>query len=233
MEMNSKTLDSFYKKCFTKWIVVDLKDEGFKRMKTNSVARITDDLILQFINFHKGPSKSRTFNVHVAIRPLYIPHEKAELSPGKRLDWIIYDKSSWWSLRDEKSIEESFMDINNNIHKYVLPMFDKLKNTNDIITEFLNNRYNLNIADNILSRYKDLGYMYMHEHDFASSKKCFEDALKDLNYFSEIHPNVNFTLMEKSFNSLLSVLSNSDDEISMYLDNCLRISRENLGIKDL
>ncbi len=227
--MNDSTnlAESNFRKACTKWLVNPLKVYGFKRYKSSFVARMTTDSIFQFINLQKSAVGGKTFTANIAVRPLFIPNETLSLQPGARLGNFLNEGDLWQSYKSEEDAEESFIYANQIIIENVIPWFDRMKLTVNIVKEY-DGKHSIFWGPTVGKTF-DLAYMYLWINDFTNAIKMFKEA-------RDIFSSDDKGLTQKGLGNcdkMIDLISNSSyKEIKSLLLEHERKNKIELGLKD-
>jgi hypothetical protein len=222
------------KKYFTaarkEYIEKPLKKLHFKRYKTSTIARLTDDNIFQFIEFQKSIYGGQQFTMNIAMRPLYCLNEYLTLSPGRRLGNLAYGKDTWWNYSDEEKGEKSFLEIALLIDKFVIPFFEATVNASEIIKS-----YEKDLNNGIKLGWGSIGWV---DFDFGHIYLKAGDKINSINHFDNcynIFINDNRDWAQKVANECLeikNIIEKGQIAIENYLTNTILKSKQNLKLTD-
>jgi len=133
--------DSEYKKYFTSYLAKPLKGKGYSRYKTQSLVRITEDNLLQILNFQKHSHGDKRFTVNIAIVPLYIVKEHLTLQPGNRIGWFVGNSDLWFYYNSANVIKESFERVQQILIDNVLPCHENIKDSEALLAQYYTKKY--------------------------------------------------------------------------------------------
>lgn len=222
---NNSSPDSYFRKCFTKWMASPLKEYGFKRYKANSIGRVTTDGVFQLLLFQKSSYGDKTFKVNVIVRSLYIPHEYLVLKPGQGLGFFKYSTDSYWTYKTENMAEINFQEVNGIIFDNVLSWFKQTMNQQQLINLYTN-KVNEPFLPQEGWRDFELAHLYARNNEYekalASIKKAFDLFNSLTNEWSK----------DAAINceKFLFLLESDQNQIPSYLSQCEEKSRANLGL---
>lgn len=152
-----------------------LKTYGFKPYKTSCIYRVTDDDILQFINFQKGVSyleEKMTYNF--SFQGLFKPRCSINiLQPGGRIGYLLDDeKDYWWKCDTLESVEKSIFEINRAFEKKMLPFFEESSSSEKIVALCENKKFEFVWSNNLT--FIDKGYFYLKAEEYDKALEIFE-----------------------------------------------------------
>jgi len=220
-----KAADSCFNRAFTKYIVKEFTQYGFKRYKSRNIARIVNGSILQFINFQKEAHGDKSFTVNIAFRPLYIPHDFLILEPGSRIAKFNNQTDKWWYFT-EIYVEDSFKEVSQLLKDKVLYMFNTLSTTDELIKHYNSNIFPISWYSDQSNGFYDLAYLFLKEHRF-------EEAIDNFTKASELYKAYGFDWSEEKYKECREVLrlcKEEKDTVDKYLNKCEKKSLEVLKI---
>lgn len=189
MESDNK---KYYKKAFTEILLQPLKEHGFTRYKNSHIARISNNEILQLINFQKSAYGEGLFTVNISVRPLYIQHEHLILEPGGRLGEFLFGTDKWWQYRSEKETQNSFYEVKDAIEKKVLPWYEQ-NNSSENIVKYQEKVSSPKIRFSFRKHFHepiwkpdDFGYVALRVKNYTLAKKNFIQEVNELKKTKEI-----------------------------------------------
>lgn len=224
--MKDKTVDSYFNKAFSKYIVKEFSQYGFKKYRSRFVARIIHDSIFQLITFQKDAYGRNQFTVNVSLRPLYIPHEFLILEPGERLTKFTNQTNKWWSFQTEIESEDSFNQVSQVLKDKVICMFDTLSTTNALINYYNTETFPITWYSSLANGLYDLAYMFLKEHRF-------EEAIENFIKACDLYKSFGFDWSEEKYKECKDVLrlcEEENDKIDGYLEKCEQQSLEVLKL---
>jgi len=211
-----------------------LKEFGFKTYKSAFLARMTEDNVFQFINFHKYRYGGQ-FTVEIAIRPMFCPHEDyLTLLPGNRLYSIVTKGQSdkWWLNTTESDTNDSLKEVFKLIFEHALPFFDSTRTDKDIIKSYEKNffgksKFGKRICWGTVGWENfDLGHIYLKAGDKTNSIKHFDKCYKD---FKNDNRDWAQTVAKKCV-EIKQVIKSGQFAIDNYLDLTTNESKINLKL---
>ena len=93
--VDKKEADAAFKKYQKEIIEPFMKEQGFRKYKTNAYVRKSKIDLLEYVNFQKERDGCKTFTVNLALMPLYAQHDFIVFNFRKRLGELICQRDIW------------------------------------------------------------------------------------------------------------------------------------------
>jgi len=215
-----------------KYIELPLKELGFKKYKTSSLGRMTDDNVFQFIDFQKSAYGGEQFTLNVTIRPMYCPHEDyLTLLPGNRLGSMATngEQDLWWNYSSEVEGNSSFTEIFDLLNKHAIPFFDSTMRSHDIIKTYEKNIFGKKVQWGTIGwENYDIGHIYLKAGDNKKATIQFDNCYKvfrsdDRDWAQNA---------AKECLDIMTVISSGQTSIDKYLGDMIKESRQNLKLTE-
>lgn len=234
-EFNGK---NFFSKARQSYIETPLKELGFRKYKSATVARLTKGNVFQFLNFQKAAYGGQSFNVNVAIRPLFcVNNNYLVLSPGNSLGELSkdYKRDKWWYYRTKEEGDRSFVDVFNQLEKYAIPFFEATETSAEIINASRKNIFGVSkfgdrVSWGILGGRKnfDFGHICLHNGQIDKAIKhftaCNKEFKKDERDWAR---NIAFESLK-----INNIIKSGQSHIDQYISDTIRNSKVNLNLID-
>ena len=119
----------------------------FLKYKSNAYVRKNKIDLLEYIDFQKEHSGSKTFTVNLAVMPLYIPHEYIVFGFSKRLGELICNHDIWWDFADETICGKSMGNVKDAIESFAIPWFHKMGNEHYITMQLIKQKLSAKMSN--------------------------------------------------------------------------------------
>lgn len=226
----------YFKSARREHIDKHLLNLGFKPYGTSYLSRLTAGNIFQIINFQKYRLGGQ-FRIEIAIRPMFCPHENyLTLLPGNSLYGIATNNKSdkWWKSTTKEEIDESLKDIYNLINQFALPFFEATTTGNDILKSYKKNVFGISKFGRRICwgtigwENFDFAHIYLNESDRSNALKQISKAYT---HFKSDDREWAQIAASKCL-EIQTIIHSGQSEIDRYLEQTIRISRQNLKLED-
>ena len=117
--IDGRAANAAFETCYKEIVEPLLTAHGFIKWSTRGFVRLNSLDVLEWVNFQKERSGSKTFTVNVHLLPLYVPQELMQTEFRVRLGELICGRDVWWDFADEKIARISFNNVTRAIEKFV------------------------------------------------------------------------------------------------------------------
>ena len=228
---------SFFTKARKWYVETPLKELGFRKYKTSTVARLTSGDVFQIINFQKAAYGGQSFTINIAIRPMFcINHDYLILSMGNGLGNLSkeYKRDKWWYYKTKEEGDKSFIDVFSQIEKYAIPFFEATKSSEEIINSYKKNIFGISkFGNRIIWGYEgnkefDFGHIYLHAGYISK-------AIKQLNSSYNVLKKADKEWAQNKASECLkikNIITSGQSYIDNYIRDTVKNSKENLNLLD-
>jgi hypothetical protein len=228
---------SFFTKARKLYVETPLKELGFRKYKSSVIARLTSGDVFQFLDFQKAAYGGQSFTINVAIRPLFCQnYNYLILNPGNRLGNMSkdYKRDKWWYYKTKEEGNKSFIDVFNQIEKYVIPFFEATMSSEEIISSYQKNIFGISKFGDRVSWGTignldfELGHIYLHTGQINKAinhfDACYKEFKKDDRGWAQ----------NKASECLKinNIITSGQPHIDKYISDTIKNSKENLNLLD-
>lgn len=215
-----------YRKHAKKVFMEFAKIHGFHWVK-NRLVRESNDVV-QFVCFDLTSTSMRPV---VAVLPLYVPQELMHITFSRYLHTFRHGQVGQWALYNlappnldlidvpEQDIIRDLQEMKDLVEEFGLPWFEHVGNPTGFL-EWLS-PHSLH-----WTWYTSLGYLHLGRVDEARKilSEYNEECLKDSDFPNEKRHMCAF---------LVHLIDHSPEQIPVFIDECVRYSRANLGLENV
>lgn len=140
VSIDKKAADAAFKRYKKEIIDPCMNAQGFLKYKSTAYVRKNKIDLLEYIDLQKEHYGSKTFTVHLAVMPLYIPHEYIVFGFSRRLGGLICHHDIWWDFAEDAICKKSMDNVKTAIELFAMPWFHELSDEDYVMMQLLKQR---------------------------------------------------------------------------------------------
>lgn len=121
--IDNEAANAAFMTCCKEIVEPFLTAHGFVKWSTRGFVRLNSLDVLEWLNFQKERSGSKTFTVNVYLLPLYVSQPLLHTLFRERLGELVCGRDVWWDYADEKIARVSFNNVTRAIEQFAFSWF--------------------------------------------------------------------------------------------------------------